>query len=97
MAVGDAVNGISADNTILDFQPAAGVEVVITSYGVDNGNIVPVLYNGTIDSNMGSGGTNNNTGVSNTNQKMFINNTNYLRIPAAGAGAFSHYTGITTK
>jgi len=94
MAVGDVVNGISGANAILDFQPAAGVECVITcTWGLLAGG-QPLLYNGS-----------NQTNAVNTatesplywNVKIFINNTNYLRIPAQGAGTRSGYTGLQTK
>lgn len=35
MAVGDVVSDISASNTVLSFQPAAGVEVMLTAMTTD--------------------------------------------------------------
>ncbi len=94
MAVGDVVNGISANNTILTFQPAAGVECCITSVGTDNINTNGCkLYNGTLLS-----GQARVTEITNqSNIKIFINNTNYLYLPALGVAYMSHYTGIQTK
>lgn len=89
---------MSGDNAILDFQPAAGVEVMIMSQGFDaNSGGVGQLYNGTIDCNFISANANANTGFHTANMKMFINNTNYLRILALGAGVVSTYSGVTTK
>ena len=96
MAVNDVVNGISAANTILDYQPASGVEVVITAISPETAsNLTMRLYNGTIDCILRSSyaGFLQDT----TNMKAFINNTNYLRIDALGGSANSAYTGIQTK
>lgn len=98
MAVGDVVSGIGAAATILDFQPAAGVECVITyvSSTAQAGNQHAAhVYDG----------TNQDTGVfySDANLvytgpiKIFINNTNYLRLTAPPAGLKASYTGVQTK
>ncbi len=90
MAIGDVVNDISADNTILDFQPAAGVEVVITYVSTLLAGGQPLMFNGT-------NATTATTGLDNNlyyNLKMMINNTNFLRISALGAGVFSGFTGM---
>ena len=94
MAVGDVVSGISAVNTLLDFQPAVGVEIIITCMGMDNASDVPRLTNGTLQCairNISTQSTNNFL-----NTKICINNTNYLRLNAI-AGASTCYTGIQTK
>lgn len=95
MAVGDVINGISGDNALLTFQPAAGVECVITIvfYGDSGGTFNPALYNGTniayrrLAANEFSGGV----------VKFPINNTRYLYISARGAGYYGGYAGIQTK
>lgn len=88
MAVGDVVSGISADNTAITFQPAAGVECVITSVtsGFNGGITDGVLTSSNIFLN-----------ASQANIKLFINNTRYLTIAAGGAGFFGAYTGMQTK
>ena len=92
MAVGDVVSGISADNTIVTFQPAVGVEVCITSVLTDQiASPSPQLYIVIICGSPTIQHTND------YNIKFFINNTNYLYIGALGAGYFSAYTGIQTK
>jgi len=88
MAVGDIVGGISADNTTLEFTPAAGVEVVITSVNSIAAQ-PPRLTDGTLDSDHG---------IATTNQyslKFFITNDEWLQIDNLGAGKFSAFTGIT--
>lgn len=97
MAVGDVVNGISADNTIIDYQPAAGVEAVITSvmtYNLAANNAVG-LYNGTLTANFFV--VNAQQPVNFGNTKIFVNNTRYLRVSATGAGFQGGYSGIQTK
>ena len=89
MAVGDIVNGIGGDNLILDLQPAAGVEVMITSFGSDTKGVQISLFNGVTRSLC--------EGSPMLNIKMMINNTNYMRIPNGGAGFFNNYTGIQIK
>jgi len=94
MAVGDVVSDIGGDNAILDFQPAAGVEAVISLWftGQTNGDLF--LYNGTDTS------TNLpllQTTVSVNTMKMFVNNTNYFRSIAPGAGLRNAFTGIETN
>jgi hypothetical protein len=91
MAVGDVVNGIGAASTRIDFQPAAGVEIMI-SYNSGSSVTVAGLTNGIVDSpslNIAS------LPSVLTNTKMFINNTNYLYIEAAGQ--CRGYTGIQIK
>lgn len=92
MAVGDVVNGIAA-SAILDFQPAAGVEVMITSVGLDGTNNAFLIYNGTLDSVITSANTSTNTGFHTANCTVIIDNTNYLRVPNTAAGGM--YTGVT--
>jgi len=97
MAVGDVVSGIFTSIGVSHyFQPAAGVEVIITSTHGSNANTLSVgLYNGTTNS------TSNliyQTYWTSTpaNTKMGINNTNYLSIFTNGNPTPS-YSGIQTK
>jgi len=88
MAVGDVVNDVGANNVIVDFQPAVGVEALITCAFPDNTTTQPSLYDGTnrtlsLDNNI--------------NFKIFVNNTNYFRMPNAGAGKFVGFTGVIIK
>ena len=92
MAVGDVINGIGSTNAILDYQPASGVEAVITWIS-DNTN-GHFLYNGTNGCNpvvcilAGSFIT--------TDIKLFVNNTRYLRL-ALNANEAKGYSGVQTK
>lgn len=96
MTAGDVVNGISGDNAALTFRPAAGVECVITSIGVDaSGTNIRHLYNGTNASQITNSTTNYYLVYG--SMKIFINNTNYMIIVALGAGKFGSYSGIQTK
>jgi len=95
MAIGDVVNGIGADNTALNFQPAASVEVVLTSCGTSGRWIQ--LYNGANLSALMVSQPTSTADASNVNMKLFINNTNYIHLPAVGAGLFCSYTGIQIK
>jgi|TARA_R110000823_G_scaffold199185_1_gene330294 hypothetical protein len=93
MASGDVVNGLSATNVSLSFQPAATVECAITSMGaygqwisITNGVISSVTVNG------GDG----TVAPSQGNIKLMINNTNYITINANATSGGS-YTGIQIK
>ena len=90
MAVGDVVSGINDGGSVLNFQPAAGIECCITGAGgtnqwtaVTNGVIVANITHGTHTSNS-----------SRTNMKIMINNTIYLTILT---GDQQQYTGIQIK
>lgn len=100
MAVGDVVNGISAANTILDFQPAAGVECLIISLFYDDPATAAVdavnYYNGSVAVPC-INDTVTDPASAFLNIKLAINNTNYLRIAARGAGEYSAYGGYQTK
>jgi len=94
MAVGDVVNGISPFNTLIDFQPASGVSVCITSVHVST-LVGGQLYDGTLTSLSQS--MRNDTGLGGTvGMKVFITNSIYLRIPAIASWS-SAYTGIQIK
>ena len=93
MVVGDIVNGISADNTILDHQPAVGVEEIVTLFALDRQAGSYGFFNGTIESNCRTDGTLG--GIQDlTNIKMGITNTLRLRCFALGAGNFSAFSAI---
>ncbi len=88
----------------LDFQPAAGVEVMITEVGSNQWNVsyayIDVsLYNGTLASivrinSLASG----LTGIYSKELKLFINNARYLRITNQGATSKNlSYCGVQTK
>lgn len=94
MVVGDVVSGLSAVNTILTFQPAAGVEVVITSYSADTAGIQIEVFDGALGSFMGITGFDNQNTVA---MKIFVSNAIYIRIGAAGAGFSTSFTGIQTQ
>jgi len=85
LAIGDVVADISADNTIMTFQPAAGVECMLTS--VQTGFGWKFSDGVVTSSDFGLNGL----------QKIFIKNDFYLIIAAGGAGKFSFYTGIQIK
>ena len=104
MAKGDVVSGVGsvAGSSSLTFQPAVGVEVMITSAGVermDTGHpeCSVGLTNGV---NEGRFITYNSTaGDSNFGQlRIFLNNTNYLIINNPNASSTGYaYSGIQTK
>lgn len=96
MVVGDAVNGISALNTVLDFQPAVGVEVVIGLCGFDGNPGQPEFFDGVLQSGIIADGTINRD-FNITNMKMFVTNVNYLRLPALGVGLSTSFAGIETQ
>ena len=85
MAVGDVVNGLgSAVNTVVNFQPAATVTVMLSHSMVYTGWVF--MTNGTLNSNL----------ISSSAfilMKMFVNNTNYLMLQAVG-GQTGSFSGI---
>jgi hypothetical protein len=86
MVVGDVVNGIGTVGAHFTFQPAVGVEVLITStFSSQNAN--PRLTDGIINTRC--------VDSIPTNIKVFINNTNYLFI-YLGVDA-NGYSGIQIK
>lgn len=104
MAKGDVVSGISttAAATNFTFQPAAGVECMITMAGSSNmltgtPEIRVGIHNGSAASycvvQAGSA-----VGSTFGQLRIFINNTNYLAILNENAGSSSiSYTGIQIK
>ena len=106
MARGDTVSDIQsiAAGANLDFQPGAGVEVMITEITSNQvagttPNKTPDLsvglYNGTLFSNVRTAAEVNDW---RRPLRLFINNTRYLRITnTSGSTASVGYTGIQTK
>ena len=91
MAVGDVINGISADNTALTFQPSVGSSVIITSISNWWINDTWSMTNGVVLSHPAYA---NSQYGSPDNMKMMTNNTIYLTIPAVGVGHVTAYSGI---
>jgi len=92
MAIGDVVVQFGGDNAVIDFQPAAGVEVVITCWASNNGDI---LFNN--DTNVSQVLVTANVVENPAAGKVFVNNTVFARIAAQGAGNFSAFSGITVN
>jgi len=95
MAVGDVVNGVSASNTTLYFQPAAGTASLVTSVYMDSTGTGFGLYDGANDSFFYTSDSQYASSIGNL--KVFINNSIYLYIPPGGAGKYLGYTGIQIK
>ena len=91
MAAGDVVNGITSGSNIF-FQPAAGVEIMITSLGdIDDASCSGGLWNGAAGSDVISRGAGYMF-----QPKIFINNTNYLFVWGSGTNNRG-YSGIQIK
>lgn len=97
MAINDTVGLLSADNTVLDFQPAAGVGVMIAGVYLGGTNTLFDITDNTLVSTVTSGSATLITGVSNIDLKIFINNTNFLRLRAGGASQKIGFSGITVN
>ena len=89
MVVGDIVNGIGAAGSDFSFQPAAGVEIAITSTGA-NGQPTR-LTNGITAAIISYTGSSWGT----ANIKLMINNTNYVIMQNTGDNMC--YSGIQLK
>jgi hypothetical protein len=88
MAVGDIVSAVSAPSFDSTFQPAAGVEIMITVGEADAINKVKLRDSSNIA-----------TGPASINQysmKLFITNSVYLHIDGTG-GQSTAYAGIQIK
>jgi len=90
MAVGDIVSEFSGDNAELDFQPAAGVDVLITSVAASSS--AANITDGTDFAEIMN--TDGNAGTTQNMLKVFINNTNRIQVGAQGAGVHSALSGI---
>lgn len=98
MAKGDVVSSLSDISTggNLDYQPASGVEVMITCVSAESGTSLQVkLINGTLVASTIRTASFVSEALS---QKVLVNNTNYFRI-SNGFEANSElgFTGIQTK
>jgi len=94
LTVGDIVNGQSAAATILIFQPAVGVSVMITACAFYGNVVSPFMTDGATVTTVNWG----TAGVSSTNNgKLFLNNTIYMRFQALPAGEVSYFTGIQVQ
>jgi len=104
MAVGDVIveitSVVAGGNT--DFQPSAGVEVIIFGTFPDNINLTPKLYDGTTEVSIGRCGI---IGALIIDTTLFyepirvpINNGHYLRMYNAGGSNLNFaYFGVQTK
>jgi hypothetical protein len=93
MAVGDVVSALGALNTTLIYQPAAGVETMISSFGSGGGAWCYVTDGITLGYLQMSAGASNQFPL----LKVFVNNTLYLHMSAGGAGSANNITGIQIK
>jgi len=94
LTVGDIVNGISAAATILVFQPAVGVSIMITTCAF-GGNVVSPFFTDGVNlsgMNWSTAGVN-----SANNSKIFLDNSLYLRFQALPAGEYSAFCGIQVQ
>jgi hypothetical protein len=95
LAVGDIVAILSAQNTILNYQPAASVETMLSSFFGDSGTETIALTDGVestylrIDVTWWQAQTDN--------MKVFVNNTHYVTVLALGAGRVAGLTGMQIK
>lgn len=99
MAVGDVVAGVASSS--LSFQPAAGVEVVLTSYGANkqwsrltDGTTNAYVF---IFSDSSAVGQNTGTGQGSGGAKLCINNSIYLNFTGTSYTDGGYYTGIQIK
>jgi hypothetical protein len=92
MAVGDiviAVHDVTAGTPIY-FQPAVGVEIMISFMEGEQADSRMGAYNGSIN-------VNTIAGSAIFNGKCFINNTTYLRLGSAAGICTMAYSGIQIK
>ncbi len=98
MAVGDPVIQRGADNTILDYQPAAGVTTMIlcTGNGSNSDNFTHLrIYDGTNVMYITPVATVKTIDIG--QMKILVDNTYYLRLNASGAGTHQWFCGIQIK
>lgn len=93
LAVGDVVSNIGGDNAVLDFQPAAGVECLISFLtAVDTQNFF-ILRDGVNNSrNLATSAV-----LFESKLGFFVTNARFLRLTAAGVGRRNAFTGIETN
>jgi hypothetical protein len=91
MVSGDIVNFVTpALNTAINYQPALGVEIMITQWSLGGVNVTPNFTDGVFISACA------NFWSAVPNYKIFINNTNYLHVQA-NVGQRGSFCGIQLK
>jgi len=90
LAVGDIIVDLGAASSALDFQPAAGVEVVITFVAREQTAAQIALFDGTLQAFAII-----SSDIVVVNMKMGITNTNRLRITSTANEV--GFSGIQTK
>ena len=100
MAVGDIINAVATTTGTFTYQPAVGVEIIITSMHFYDENAQEVgITDGTrratfTDKDSGSWG---DWAYNNMNTKIGITNTNYLTLTGGSGTRTPGFTGIQTK
>lgn len=98
MARGDVVNDVQSltNGSNLDFQPAAGVELIVQEFSVTAiAGVTLIHYNGTLTPNVTTGDKADALGGL---VRLLINNTNYLRINnGSGSTRNVAFGAITSK
>lgn len=90
MAVGDAIVFINSSTGVVQFQPAAGVEIIITELGAGSSyQLTDYSNDGTIYNNRGA------SNLVQGSRKLFITNSFFLRLNPSGDKAW--YSGMQTK
>jgi len=100
MVIGDAIVDIDSmlTGTTLDFQPAAGVEVVITQGSSDDGTALVTLLDQTDGTSAAHIADLSITGNANHVVKLFVNNTVFLRRVNTAVGTqILGFSGIQTN
>ena len=95
MTAGDVVNGMGAAGAAIAFQPAAGVEVLI-SFPIWDVNGGYIQMTDGVNTTTGTLHPTNRIQGNVAEMKFFINNTRYLSIPLF-VGSIHGYTGMQTK
>lgn len=88
MVVGDIINGVGLDNTVLIHQPAAGVEEIVTAVSEGGLNFFVRLTNGIDITAIGK------PTLDYGNLKIGITNTIFINLQATGVGLFNGFTAI---
>ena len=94
MVAGDIINEVGAVGAALSFQPAAGVEVVITFVSAYNSWIM--FSDGVSTALSYNMSTTLPTTGNQINMKMGITNTHYISMAASGGQSLA-YSGIQIK
>lgn len=102
MAVGDAIVGLVAvaAGANLDYQPAVGIEALLTQFSTIRMNVVGGMTVYDMDCRIWNGAifallANANTPYLWQNLKVLVNNTNYLRLNnTSGLGTNIGYSGV---